>query len=87
MLYYLCDSEGILTLDFQNRNLTFYTTELRSREKVFRKPAEAEGLSSSENQMQSYEILSIYQLSDAQRFRDGINFLLSIGHSLLVVSR
>lgn len=24
------DSEGILTLDFQNRNLTFYTAELRS---------------------------------------------------------
>ncbi len=24
------DPEGILTLDLQNRNLTFYTTELRS---------------------------------------------------------
>ncbi|GEM_PF-3300905 len=29
-----CDSEGILTLDLQNRNLTFYTAELRSRNLV-----------------------------------------------------
>lgn len=27
----LCDPGGTLTHDLQNRNLTFYTTELRSR--------------------------------------------------------
>ncbi len=28
---YICDPGGILTHDLQNRNLTFYTAELRSQ--------------------------------------------------------
>ena len=30
---FLCDPEGILTLDLQNRNLTLYTAKLRSHAK------------------------------------------------------